>query len=299
MVRHAVKALSLGGGRIDCPLRSSGTQASVHTCRDHRGVLLVLVAALALSCGSRMSHEDPSPVIAQRDTIWPVLSSIPDLDTSRVVALQDTLLAFRTDINLRFKTAISDSAKRAFFTRHSMSVVGVTQSGMFYVRIPDPGPSVQDLWDALDALRIEPEIDIVSFIPWTSMPEMQSAGPVLPPSDHVQENLRRSDTTWPLLIDRLADLDTTRLVQVDSGLLFRTDITLRFKTGISDSAKRDFFRRHSMSVVGVTQSGKFFVRIPDPGPRAQNLWDALDRLRIEPEVDIVTFISWTAMREVF
>jgi hypothetical protein len=116
--------------------------------------------------------------------------------------------------------------------------------------------------------------------------------------DHATEVIPQADTTWPVLINRLADLDTTRVVQLDSGLVFRTDITLSFKAGISDSAKRAFFARHSMTVVGVTQSGKFFVRIPDPGPQVQNLWDALDALRIEPEVDIVTFISWTAMREV-
>jgi hypothetical protein len=50
--------------------------------------------------------------------------------------------------------------------------------------------------------------------------------------------------------------------------------------------------------VGVTQAGVFFVRIPDPGLPVQNLWDALDALRIEPEIDLVTFIPWTAMREI-
>ncbi|HEY6109627.1 MAG TPA: hypothetical protein VIV56_12085, partial [Gemmatimonadales bacterium] len=80
----------------------------------------------------------------------------------------------RTDINLRFKTGISDSGKRTFFVRHSITVVGVTRSGMFYVRIPDPGPRVQQLWKALETLRSEPEVDIVSFIPWSSLPESNS-----------------------------------------------------------------------------------------------------------------------------
>ena len=78
--------------------------------------------------------------------------------------------------------------------------------------------------------------------------------------DHATEVIPQADTTWPVLINRLADLDTTRVVQLDSGLVFRTDITLSFKAGISDSAKRAFFARHSMTVVGVTQSGKFFTR---------------------------------------
>lgn len=116
------------------------------------------------------------------DTAWPVLTTLPLLDTSRVVSL-DTFLLFRTDINLRFKAGIPDSVKRAFFIRHTMTVVGVTQSGMFYVRIPDPGPRAQQLWDALEALRRQPDVDIVSFIPWSSLPQSnsESAGTTRPP----------------------------------------------------------------------------------------------------------------------
>src|SRR5882724_5519104 len=72
---------------------------------------------------------------------------------------------------------------------------------------------------------------------------------------------------WPLLVDTVPRLDTTRLVQLPSGRwLYRANITLRFKDHLSDSAKVAFFNRHGMTVVGVTRSGRFFVGIRDPGP---------------------------------
>jgi len=83
----------------------------------------------------------------------------------------DTFQLFRTDITIRFRIGVSDSAKRVFFDRRSMIVVGVTRSGEFFVRIPDPGPSAKSLFDVLDALRGEPAVSIVSIIPRTPFPQ--------------------------------------------------------------------------------------------------------------------------------
>lgn len=72
--------------------------------------------------------------------------------------------------------------------------------------------------------------------------------------------------------------------------MYRTDITVRFQTGVSDAAKQIFFSRHSMTVVGVRQSGQFFVGIPDPGPLIRNLTDSLQVFRSESGVFLVTLI---------
>jgi len=98
-------------------------------------------------------------------------------------------------------------------------------------------------------------------------------------------SLAAQQPPWPLLIDSLPRLDTTRRVQLPSGRwLYRANLTLRFKESVSDSAKLVFFSRHGMTVVGVTRSGKFFVGIPDPGPTLDSLMARLQRLRTEPEI---------------
>lgn len=91
---------------------------------------------------------------------------------------------------------------------------------------------------------------------------------------------------WPILISTLPILDTSKVVSLPSGRrLFRTAISLRFKPGLSDSAKAEFFRRHSMQVIGLTRSSQFFVRVPDPGPPAENLFRLLDNVRKQPEIE--------------
>ena len=135
-------------------------------------ISVAVAGCVALSCGSATSRERSALKATQSDTAWPILTTYPLLDTSRVVQLPgDTFQLFRTDITLRFRIGVSDSARRVFFNRHSMIVVGVTRSGQFFVRIPDPGPSAQNLFDALDALRSEPDIGIVSIIPRTPLPQ--------------------------------------------------------------------------------------------------------------------------------
>lgn len=104
--------------------------------------------------------------------------------------------------------------------------------------------------------------------------------------------------TWPLLINSYPVLDTARVVPLpnDTFQLFRTDITLRFKGGVTDPAKRTFFREHTMTVLGVTRSGQFFVRIPDPGPAAQDLFDVLDTLRHSPAIGNAAVIPFISLR---
>jgi hypothetical protein len=97
---------------------------------------------------------------------------------------------------------------------------------------------------------------------------------------------------WPLLVDQFPELDTSRVViaSPDSFRLYRTDISLSFKEGVSDSAKAGFFERHAMRVIGVTQTGRFFVRIPDQGPTVEALNAVIESLRREPEVALASSI---------
>jgi len=107
-------------------------------------------------------------------------------------------------------------------------------------------------------------------------------------------SLAAQQPTWPLLIDSFPRLDTTRRVQLPSGRwLYRANITLRFKESVSDSAKREFFSRHRMTVVGVTRSGRFFVNIPDPGPTLDSLMGRLQLLRTEPEIRFAASLDFS------
>ncbi len=101
---------------------------------------------------------------------------------------------------------------------------------------------------------------------------------------------------WPLLIDSFPKLDTTRRVQLPSGRwLYRANITLRFKESVSDSTKIRFFKRHGMTVVGVTRSGRFFVNIPDPGPTLDSLMGRLQRLRAEPKIRFAASLDFSPL----
>lgn len=90
---------------------------------------------------------------------------------------------------------------------------------------------------------------------------------------------------WPRLVEHLPALDTSRVVTVSDSLhVFRTDISLTFKPTVADSAKAAFFARHFLRVIGVTSAGRFFVRIPDPGPNPEALLQIIAKLREEQEV---------------
>lgn len=90
---------------------------------------------------------------------WPLLTNtFPQLDTSRLVSLPSGRYLYRANITLRFLDAVADTSKVAFFSRHGMTVVGVTRSGRFFVGIPDPGPPVDSLFAVLQRLNDESEI---------------------------------------------------------------------------------------------------------------------------------------------
>lgn len=238
---------------------------------------LAFCAALLGAAGCRQARPaGVQPAHAQAD--WTLLgATYPWLDASRLVHSpgDTTLVYFRTNIALRFKPGVTDSAKRVLFARNSISVIGIG-GGQFFVTIPDPGPNLDSLYAAVDRLRAQPEILLAILIPFTPMPE------------------------WPSLVDRLPPLDATRLVATtDSSLVFfRTDVTLRFRAGVPDSAKAAFFARNGLQVLGVTPSGRFFVRMPDPGPVLQNFYDALDRLEAEAEVGLVAPIPFKPFPEI-
>jgi len=117
-----------------------------------------------------------------------------------------------------------------------------------------------------------------------SGPRRDTLGPVV--ASGAKADTAQQAGRWPLLVDRLPELDTSRVVTDprDSIRIFRTDISLTFKPYLTDSAKATFLERHSMRVIGVTPVGRFFVRIPDPGPTLQSLLQLIDALRAEPEV---------------
>ena len=110
----------------------------------------------------------PSPA-AQQPT-WPLLiDSFPKLDTTRRVQLPSGRWLYRANITLRFKENVPDSAKIRFFSRHGMTVVGVTRSGRFFVGIPDPGPTLDSLMGRLQRLRAEPEIRFAASLSFSPL----------------------------------------------------------------------------------------------------------------------------------
>jgi len=107
--------------------------------------------------------------------LWPILNltsiALLPWDTLNVVAEGDASW-YRTEVMLTLKTNLSPTAMAAFFARHAMTVWGVTETGRFFVRIPDPGPTISDFNRAIDALRREPEIDLLSGIPHSGLTEV-------------------------------------------------------------------------------------------------------------------------------
>lgn len=128
--------------------------------------------------GSRESSSPPRMVIVTTPlaTNWPLLvNALPALDTTKVVALSqgpNPTYLYRTEFGLHFQEEVTDSAKAAFFARNSIVVLGVTQGGTFFVRIPDPGPTLQAYYAAMDALRAQPEVKGVGIQFRTPLPQI-------------------------------------------------------------------------------------------------------------------------------
>lgn len=158
----------------------------------------------AVEFGSRESVAPPRLVLTlvSQQGGWPVLTDYPQLDTSRVVVVQadtDTIMYFRTEIRLRFKSGVSDSAKALFLAARSMSVIGVIDGGALFVRMPDPGPTLEDYYRALDALRAAAEVDIVAPLVRTAPRLVHNARyPVDGPGQARSDWLDTSGTTWAL-----------------------------------------------------------------------------------------------------
>jgi len=65
---------------------------------------------------------------------------------------------------LAFRPGVSDEAKRALFASRGLTVLGVTPSGIFFVRFADPGPSFEAFEAFSDSLRAEPTVQNVAPI---------------------------------------------------------------------------------------------------------------------------------------
>ena len=153
--------------------------------------------------GSRESAPGPQLVLAvvSASSHWPLLTTeYPSLDTSRLVSLPgDSAFMFRTEIALRFTSAVTDSAKRAFFTQHSMTVLGVTENGEFFVHITDPGPLLESFYDALDRVRSYPEIRLAIPLWYTPLPQHEDLRlPTDGPGQARSDWLNRSEHTWAM-----------------------------------------------------------------------------------------------------
>lgn len=228
------------------------------------------------------------------DTSRPALPKTMQLplDSTRTVArpgvARTDALYYRDIVGAIFDDTTSGLTVQRLLGRYHGTIIGGVPGGFEYiVRIPDPGPSFDALESIVARFNAEVGVALVSKVYYRWTPIFNgSTGDSIGPFG------------WPVLITSLPVLDTSEVVELPSGRrLFRTSITLRFRPGVSDSAKAEFFRRHSMQVIGVTRAMRFFVRIPDPGRPADRLFQMLDRLRREPEVEYAVALNRDPLSE--
>jgi hypothetical protein len=115
---------------------------------------------------------------------------LPALDATKVVVDANGDEAFRVNASITFNAGVSDAAKSAYFARNSLTVLGVTSVGRFFVRFADPGSTLMALNARLSQLQNQPEVLRVVILYRTGMPPQIDARF---PSDGV--GLRRSDWT--------------------------------------------------------------------------------------------------------
>jgi hypothetical protein len=91
------------------------------------------------------------------------------------------VVMYRTAATLEFVDGTSDVAKRRFFARNRMTVLGVTFEGVFFVTIPDPGTSIVGFDAYFDSLRSKP--GILGALPafQSGIIERNGARPARPP----------------------------------------------------------------------------------------------------------------------
>ena len=207
----------------------------------------------------------------------------PSNDTTLTVERPGTarseLLYYRTMVRLIFHDTTTGAVIRGLLRRYSATVIGgMPTAAEYLVQVPDPGPTYAATDSLVTRMQSEPGVALARKVRYRT--------------DYPNPDDEQSAATWPVLTNQLPLLDDSRMVRTgpDTFEVYRTDIELSFKAGVPDVAKRAFFARHRMSVVGVTVGGKFFVRIPDPGPSFQNLTDTLQVLGSEPEVFVVSLI---------
>lgn len=97
--------------------------------------------------------------------VWPqiggALQLFPILDFSLVINDSNgggRLRMLRTVASIRFIPAMSDSAKQAFFVRHTLTVLAASRSGAYFVQFEDPGPVYRDFLSIIDSLHAAPEV---------------------------------------------------------------------------------------------------------------------------------------------
>lgn len=110
---------------------------------------------------TRESSSPPQLILQLAGTAeWPLLTtSLPRLDTTKTVELlPGGAKYYRTEATLLFVQGTSDTDKRLLFEQFHMSVIGVTHAGNFYVRFPDPGPSIADYRAFADQVNADPKV---------------------------------------------------------------------------------------------------------------------------------------------
>lgn len=255
---------------------------------------LALSATAVLACASTRALPSQDLAAVQGDTSRPALPPLPTLPSDSTLTIESPeyprsqLLYYRNIVGVVFDSAASGVTVRDLLARYHAIVIGGVDGASdqeYILQVPDPGPTLQALESLLQRLGREPGVRRASSLYYRTPGSIYSG---------------QLSTTWPVLTNTLPNLDTSRVVRLpgDTFQLFRTDISLRFRAGVSDSAKRAFFVARSMIVLGVTESGCFFVRIPDPGPRAENLFATMQTMRSSPEIGIVTFIPRSSLPHV-
>lgn len=164
----------------------------------HRRVAFNFVGAQAFGPGSpridNFTVARPLPPDA-----WTLLvNQMPSFDASKVADLGEGFEVYRTDISLSFKADVSEDAKRAFFTSHSMSSIQVTQAGRFFVRIPDPG-TASALVQTIASLRNESQVALAGWVPRSQLPQVLSSRfPIDGPGQERANWVPTSTNTWAM-----------------------------------------------------------------------------------------------------